>query len=489
MHVTWVVIILMVIGATLWLAEKMAKAGWVPLVLARKLVHVVAIGAVAISPVLFTNLWLLGGLVGAFVLLLFWAVATERLAIDGRRNRKSWGIVLFPLAFLLLLVAFGREKPWLVIYPMLILALADAAAAVAGELVAKKYFTLTGDRKSAVGSLAFFGVSFAVLYLLPGWLSRWHPLFSWPALPVENGQVFWMLFMVAVFCTLAEVLGSGGADNISVPLVAAWAMEIVVAPNGLFLLAQAYAAVALFVVLARWLKWLDWGGALLAGWLGVVVWVSGQWWLALPMLVFFVSGSLLGKLPRHTLSDAKHQRPRDWQQVFANGGIGGLLLMFSVFFPAAGWWWGFWLSVAIATADTWSSEIGQWCGGRVVDLATGKPLQAGLSGGVSWQGTVGGLAGAITIGVLGWLCSAYGWQQMVAVVLGGFAGMLVDSLLGSRWQAKYKSVDGQTTENQEASDGKPPFWGLHWMTNDWVNLLSNAGVVVIVWIVWLLVMG
>ena len=295
MHLSGVIIIVLVIGITLLIAEKLAKVGWVPLVLARKMLHVVAISAVAISPVLFSNFWLLGGIVGAFVVILFWAVATDRLAIDGSRKRKSWGIVLFPLAFLVLLVAFGKSKPWLVIYPMLILALADAAAAVTGELVAKQFFTLTGDRKSLVGSLAFFTVSVFVLYFLPGWLANWNSLFTWPALLLEGELVFLMVVLVAAFCTLAELLGSGGADNLSVPLLAAWVMEVAAAPKGIILLGQAYAAVALFVVLARWLKWLDGGGALLAGWLGLVVWVTGQWVLALPMLFFFVSGSLLGK--------------------------------------------------------------------------------------------------------------------------------------------------------------------------------------------------
>jgi uncharacterized protein (TIGR00297 family) len=125
-------------------------------------------------------------------------------------------------------------------------------------------------------------------------------------------------------------------------------------------------------------------------------------------------------------------------------------------------------------ADTWSSEIGQWAGGKVVNIIGFKPMQPGLSGGVSWQGTLGGLAGAMVIGALGYTVAGFDWPATSIVTFAGFAGMLADSLLGSVCQASYARADGLLTENRDEAIEAKPVKGWGWMTNDWVNLLSNV---------------
>jgi uncharacterized protein (TIGR00297 family) len=230
----------------------------------------------------------------------------------------------------------------------------------------------------------------------------------------------------------------------------------------------------LFAVLAWWRGWLDAGGAALAALMGILIWTAGGWTLAMPLLFFFVSGSLLGKLPRINTTDQKHGRPRDWMQVLANGGIAALFMWLHTFLPQGTWVLAAWVSVAISTADTWSSEIGQWAGGKVVNIIGFKPMQAGISGGVSWQGTLGGFAGALSIGLLGYLLAGFGWMATCIVTIAGFAGMLTDSLLGSVCQAGYRDAKGLRTENREDATNSQPVKGWGWMTNDWVNLLSNV---------------
>jgi len=455
----------------------MAKAKWLSVVLARKMVHIVAVTSVAISPAFFSNLILLGMIVSVFTLVLFWAVATNKLAIDEQRQRKSWGIVLFPIAFLLLLMLFGKSKPWLVIYPMLVLAWADAAAAIAGETLALRYFHLTGDRKSWQGSVAFLITTFFILWILPTKLDQLHPIFQWPirqTVGIIGLQVFALFLIVALVAATAEALGSGGFDNVLVPFFTAWGMHVMAEPAAFTLCMVALALVIPFALLAYWKKWLDAGGAVSAALLGALVWVVGGWVATAPMLLFFVSGSLLGKLPRKVNADAKHNKPRDWIQVAANGGVGGMLLMMYSFHPVDAIQVAFFVSVAISTSDTWSSEIGQWAGGKVRDIVGWVTLQAGLSGGISWQGTIAGLFGAITIALLGKWLASHSWTLTALIALTGFAGMLVDSVLGSLCQARYQLKDGSITEDGLLAGGMVPQKGWRWMTNDMVNLLSNV---------------
>ncbi|HSR40126.1 MAG TPA: DUF92 domain-containing protein, partial [Phnomibacter sp.] len=328
--------------------------------------------------------------------------------------------------------------------------------------------------KSWIGSATFFLVAAVVLLLLPGWLKHLHPALAWPYVSLHHWPTVIAIIVVAAVAALAEALGSGGSDNVTVPFMVAWGLAAVGDSALQAELIPAILLSLLFAVLAWWRGWLDAGGAALAALIGILIWTAGGWTLALPLLIFFVSGSLLGRLPRTNTTDAKHGRARDWMQVLANGGIAALFMWLHTFLPQGTWVLAAWVSVAISMADTWSSEIGQWAGGKVVNIMGFKPMQAGLSGGVSWQGTLAGLAGALVIGLLGYVVAGFDWLATGIVTLAGFAGMLADSLLGSVCQAGYARADGLLTENREEAVDSNPVKGWGWMTNDWVNLLSNV---------------
>jgi uncharacterized protein (TIGR00297 family) len=131
------------------------------------------------------------------------------------------------------------------------------------------------------------------------------------------------------------------------------------------------------------------------------------------------------------------------------------------------------VSMAIATSDTWSSEIGTALGGSTYDIRNGKKIPPGISGGISLAGTLGGLAGAclsslIALIVFGSLSESH----MLLVTLAGFAGMLADSVLGAVFQQKFKDEASGHWQDQ-ASDAYAATKGLSWMTNDTVNVISN----------------
>ena len=235
-----------------------------------------------------------------------------------------------------------------------------------------------------------------------------------------------------------------------------------------------------FAWLALRMRVLTLGGSIMAGLVALAVVLSQGWiWLA-PLFFFLISGVLLGRLNRSGLSDAKHGQPRDALQVFCNGGIYALLAMANDFH--AHLWMA--ISICTATCDTWASEIGMYARWSTINIATLRRASPGLSGGISSAGTLGGLGGAMLMGMF--ICTILfghdpepGWHVPVInfVLLFGaslwysafaMGGMLLDSLLGALLQAKYDDGNGPRDA------GTRQISGLRWMTNDAVNLISNA---------------
>lgn len=217
---------------------------------------------------------------------------------------------------------------------------------------------------------------------------------------------------------------------------------------------------------------------------GLVFWLGGDWAVWSLLAVFFVSSSLIG-LPAKRLRpqlESKHQRGsrRTWQQVAANTAP---MVIASLALPWAQ------LSVnpmavntllvaicagfAAAASDTWAGEIGV-LSRRSPKLLWGlEKAEAGQSGGVSWLGTGGALAGALGLSATG-LFTGIGARAMLVATCWGFFSSLLDSLLGATLQALYKSSDGQWTEKPEDLQGNPHplVRGWRWMNNDVVNLVS-----------------
>ena len=99
-------------------------------------------------------------------------------------------------------------------------------------------------------------------------------------------------------------------------------------------------------------------------------------------------------------------------------------------------------------------------------------MEKGLSGGVSLIGTLAGLTGAFLIGLL-YLVFTHKWQSPLLITAVGFAGTLLDSIIGSSAQAVYRLTNGMRTEVQMPGETILEK-GFPWMTNDLVNFLSNV---------------
>ncbi len=462
-------------------SETAWRRGWLPQWLARKILHFGAVGACALAPLCLQDLTLLRWIVVLVVPVLIYLVYTRQLFSEAN-GRHSWGIALFPLAYLWLLFLPDRI---LIIVPMGILAVSDAAAAIVGQLFARRYYQLTGDRKSLIGSLAFLVTALGVIWLSQSiYPDHWHlndGLRNMEMVSYDDHWVWPKVTFLVIILTALEALGSRGLDNLLIPPAAALLLEhaahLTPDPRSPFYVSDlelwvqlasllAFGAVFIWFTVRRRSLSLD--GAVMAAVIGLwVLFFAGPEALW-PLFFFFISSTLLGKLTRKekVISDVKHGKARDYRQVLCNGGIYALLATFGldVFMVA---------SLAVATADTWASEIGMYFRRPTYDLWRRKLTPVGLSGGVSWVGTLGGLAGAAAMAIVGILCLH--WEMDIISMLAftgiGFLGMLIDSLLGATLQARY-----QNEETGELTDipTKILHSGYRRMSNDAVNLLSNV---------------
>ncbi len=215
------------------------------------------------------------------------------------------------------------------------------------------------------------------------------------------------------------------------------------------------------------------GGAWAAVGVGASVFGAGGVWASLPMVGFFFSSSLLPRL----LGRPHKTERRTAVQVLANGLAPACCCWGAALAPASAeaFWLGYLAAVATATADTWATEFGVRFGNPVWLLTSGRRISAGESGGVSWQGTLGGLVGACLMAG----CGAPLLNDAPALALAaglGFVGMAFDSLLGATLQARYRCVHcGVLTEQPVCCGAVAPLArGVRVLENNAVNGISSA---------------
>lgn len=237
-------------------------------------------------------------------------------------------------------------------------------------------------------------------------------------------------------------------------------------------------------------------GAVAAAAVGAAALAAGWRWLAL-LILWFALAQLLtalgagAKLAR-TASVLTPERGRGARQVIANGGVFAVAAALGALTGDARWSIAALGALAAAAADTWATEIGLLAGGTPRALLGGAPVEPGTSGGVTWAGTAGAFAGAVTIAAVG--VGALGLPATVptadppattalsailaiaAITAAGVLGAFADSILGGTLQARRRCVEcGAWTERRRHSCGGATQHarGLPVLDNDLVNLLAT----------------
>jgi uncharacterized protein (TIGR00297 family) len=242
-------------------------------------------------------------------------------------------------------------------------------------------------------------------------------------------------------------------------------------------------AAATVAAMARRFRSLTPGGSLAATAVGGAAVAGAGLRGGAALMTFFVSSTLLGRLPRAPGRRQRRGNERDAVQVLANGGVAAacalaMALPRNCARPLA--LSAFGGALATATADTWATEIGSRASTRPRSIATGKPVPAGTSGGVSWPGSLAAAVGATSIAaVVSTSASGKSTHYRAlwpAIAIGGFCGALVDSVLGATMQeVRFCHACGEETELPRHDCGAPTTTvrGIVWFNNDAVNLAAT----------------
>ena len=360
-------------------------------------------------------------------------------------ERESYGIALFPLAFGLLLLT--PVSITAVVFAIWVLGICDPLAGYVGQHYADKKYIFLYEEKSWLGFFVFYIAAMTISCFFLGWTAA--------------------VLVLALVPALSELFSYKGSDNLSIPLIAS-AWYTVVIENPIFPFQWLIFLVVLAVLgITYRKKWLTDSGTAAALLLGTVIVFSSDPLLIVSIGIFFVAGSLTSRLH----PELKDAGGRDAIQVFSNGLVAVLCLLVFMLTKNSIYICAYFMSICISFADTMSSDIGLYFRQKTYDILTFQPIAAGLSGGISVAGTLAGVVTSVLFSGMMFFIFDLEIKDACFIALAGTFGMILDSIIGSKWQLKHihKGIVTEDTGNTLTQYYK----GVPWMSNNMVNMLTN----------------
>lgn len=187
----------------LWVVELLYRQKRISNEVSRKTIHVVSgiiliiwIFSVSRGVIIFTE--------SLFVLAVLVARKLRILGSQYGVNRFSFGEVFFPIGVIVILLL--GVPTWVFVVAISHLAFADTAAALFGiPFGVKNSYYVFGQKKSVVGTSAFFATSVLIIAIASHWLQ-------------QQGLGSTRLLPIPFLATAVENLGIYGADNLLIPL-------------------------------------------------------------------------------------------------------------------------------------------------------------------------------------------------------------------------------------------------------------------------------
>ena len=222
---------------------------------------------------------------------------------------------------------------------------------------------------------------------------------------------------------------------------------------------------AIFAVIALKFKVLDTGGAIFAVVIGAtIIFTKGIAWFTL-LLIFLALGAAVTKYKRNFKRMRLHDRTaRRAGNVVANGLIPATLAVLSL---AHDFSTVFVVSIAVAMADTFASELGVFSDNAYL-ITNFRKVEPGTNGAISLLGEGFAFIGACIISFVAYFLIGITLNNVFLCILLGFLGCHIDSILGATFQGGYKGV-----MNSEDTV----------LTNNDVNLISIAITALIAFII------
>jgi len=393
----------------------------------------------------------------AVVALAFNVVALPR--VGGRRLYRPAdeargfpiGIVLYPLAVLLLILVFPSRLD-IVAAAWAVLALGDGAATLVGQRLASpakgakeatgaKERSLPWNREKTVGGTVAFMVFGALGGVALAWWVRPNvvpppPLAFTIAAPIA----------AAIAAAFVETIPLRLDDNLSVPAAAAvvlWLASQMDAASWHVARGAVAAALPWAIALNMSTAWaghrartVSAAGAIAGAIVGILIYAGsgpGGWLL---LFAAFLAASVTSRLglERKTLLGIAEERGgrRGAGNAIANCGVAVLAAIAAVTTPHAhGALVAFVAALAAGGSDTVASEIGKAWGTSTFLVTTFGRVKPGTPGAMSLEGTAAGMVAAAALAALGVALGLVPATAIVPVVVGATAGALVESALAA----------------------------------------------------------
>ena len=187
------------------------------------------------------------------------------------------------------------------------------------------------------------------------------------------------------------------------------------------------------------------GGWISAGILGTFLWgcLSWQGWMS--VVIYLLFGYLVTKIgykfkKEQGIAEKRGGR-RGPENVWGSAASGLFLAMMTKFSAANVLLFkvGFAASFAAKLADTFGSEIGKRFGKDTYLITSFKKVERGTEGGISLEGTLASILGSIFMTFIMLCLSIISTKsQFIIVAVSGFLATLSESIIGAKFQNKYK---------------------------------------------------
>ena len=224
--------------------------------------------------------------------------------------------------------------------------------------------------------------------------------------------------------------------------------------------------IALFSFISYYLKKIDFLGAIVGWFIACSIYTGGGFSVLSLLFVFFFLGSLASSWKINKKKELgvaeKNNGKRGAINAISNGGTAAFCGLLGHFWPASHELFMVMLasSLASATSDTLSSELGNLYGSKYFNIINFKEGKRGDDGNVSLEGTLFGLIGSAIIAVCYALTSQFDWN-IVLIAIAGLMGNFFDSILGATIQKK------------------------GWLSNHGVNLLNTVFAVLVAFLLYM----
>ena len=196
----------------------------------------------------------------------------------------------------------------------------------------------------------------------------------------------------------------------------------------------ALAVTIVFTTLARWVRGVSFSGAIAgAAVCFLLYWGAGFGAFVTLVAVFALTwmSTRFGYRRKEKLGTAEKLDGRTALQVLANLIVAATCALLSALTGKSVFLLAVSAALAEAAADTVSSELGQAGSAKARLITTWEEVAAGADGGVSWVGTLAGVAAAAVVGGVCVLTRVVPFRWLGSSTVAAVAGMIADSFLGA----------------------------------------------------------